>query len=250
VARQSDVFEIDGDVALKARAKPPAREAAGPSVATLVQDRPVTFQGGSESSRAAGAASMSLWVWGAGQWMNGDRDLAVLLFLWQLQIVALHYLIISIWGSIRNMAHIFFVNEWELLLYGAALDFWLIFLFMFNVSQAYRSAERNKGPFRGLRNPWVAGPVSMLVPGWGQILNGQLRKGLFFLCAFVTQVWVLSFYLFTPLYRVVSDMDPNQLLLRNVILAGKIVLGITAILWLISIYDAVLVARYTRNRDR
>jgi hypothetical protein len=77
-----------------------------------------------------------------------------------------------------------------------------------------------------------------------------LRKGLFFLMAFVTQIWLLGFYLMTPLYRVVSELDPNQALLRNVIQVGKLVLGGTAVLWLISVYDAVLVARYTRNRGR
>jgi hypothetical protein len=97
--------------------------------------------------------------------------------------------------------------------------------------------------------PWLSGLASVLVPGWGQLLNGQLRKGLFFLFAFVTQVWVMTYYLLTPLYRLASDLDPNQLVLRNVIQAGKAVLGITAVLWLLSAYDAVLVARYTRNRE-
>src|SRR5262249_52030961 len=141
------------------------------------------------TGRAAGAASMSLWIWGSGQWLNGDRDLAGLLFAWQLQIAALHYLVASLWGSIRRMAHVFFVSEWELLLYAAALDFWLIFLLLFNVSQAYRSAERSGGQFGGLKSAWLSGLTSLLVPGWGQILNGQLRKGLFFLMAFVTQIW-------------------------------------------------------------
>jgi hypothetical protein len=250
VARQNEVFEIDGDTALKARAKPALRETVSGPAVTLAEARPApttaTRQG---SARAAGAASLSLWVWGTGQWVNRDRDLAALLFLWQIQIVAVHYLVASTWGSIRRMAHIFFVSEWELLLYAAALDFWLIFLFLFNVSQAYRSAERSKGPFRGLMRPWLSGLASVLVPGWGQLLNGQLRKGLFFLFAFVTQVWVMTYYLLTPLYRLASDLDPNQLVLRNVIQAGKAVLGITAVLWLLSAYDAVLVSRYTRNRE-
>lgn len=251
MGRQGEVFEIDGDVALKARAKAAARAGAGPSPMALAESNTVASQsrkGG--SGRAAGAASMSLWIWGSGQWLNGDRDLAGLLFAWQIQIAAIHYLVASMWGSIRRMAHVFFVSEWELLLYAAALDFWLIFLLLFNVSQAYRSAERSRGRFGGLNNAWLSGLTSLLVPGWGQILNGQLRKGLFFLLGFVTQIWLLGFYLMTPLYRVVSELDPNQALLRNVIQVGKIVLGGTAVLWLISVYDAVLVARYTRNRGR
>ncbi len=251
MSRQGEVFEIDGDVALKARAKSAARSGGAPSPMGLAESHTVASQsrrGG--SGRAAGAASLSLWIWGSGQWLNGDRDLAGLLFAWQLQIAAIHYLVVSLWGSIRRMAHVFFVTEWELLLYVAALDFWLIFLLLFNVSQAYRSAERGGGRFGGLRNAWLSGLTSLLVPGWGQILNGQLRKGLFFLFAFVTQIWLLGFYLMTPLYRVVSELDPNQALLRNVIQVGKVVLGGTTILWLLSVYDAVLVARYTRNRAR
>ena len=90
-----------------------------------------------------------------------------------------------------------------------------------------------------MSSAWLSGLTSLLVPGWGQILNGQLRKGLFFLLAFVTQIWLLAFYLMTPPYRVVSELDPNQALLRNVIQVGKLVLVGTAILWLISVYDAV-----------
>lgn len=249
MGRQGEVFEIDGDVALKARARTAARAGGSPPMA-LAESHTVAAPGRSGPGRAATAASLSLWVWGSGQWLNGDRDLAGLLFAWQLQIAALHYLVASMWGSIQRMAHVFFVSEWELLLYAAALDFWLIFLLLFNVSQAYRSAERSGGRFGGLRRPWLSGLTSLLVPGWGQILNGQLRKGLFFLMAFVTQIWLLAFYLMTPLYRVVSEMDPNQALLRNVIQVGKLVLGGATVLWLLSVYDAFLVARYTRNRAR
>jgi hypothetical protein len=48
----------------------------------------------------------------------------------------------------------------------------------------------------------------------------------------------------------VSDLDPNQTLLRAVIQGGQITLLVTALLWLLSIYDAILVARHTRMRAR
>jgi hypothetical protein len=64
------------------------------------------------------------------------------------------------------------------------------------------------------------------------------------------QAYLLAFYLTTPLYRIVSDLDPNQLLLRDIIQYGKVVLVVTTLLWLMSVYDAVLVARYTRTRAR
>jgi hypothetical protein len=133
---------------------------------------------------------------------------------------------------------------------AAAIDFWLMFLMLFNVCGGGGSAERQRGRCRGMGSAWLAGLASILVPGWGQIVNGQLRKGLFFLFGFLLQAYLLAYYLMTPLYRIVSDLDPNQRLLRDIINAGQIALGVTALLWLLSAYDAVLVARYTRNRAR
>jgi len=250
MARTNEIFLIDGDAVMKRTggASRPAGLPAGSST-VLAESRPAAANGKS-SARPAAAATLSMWIWGSGQLLNGDRDLAVLLALWQVQIAALHYLVCMTWGSLRRLAHLFFVSEWELLLAAAALDFWFIFLWLFNVSQAYRSAERRRGVFTGLKQWWLSGTASLLVPGWGQILNGQRMKGLCFLFAFLTQGWVLAFYFLTPLYRVVSDLDPNQTLLRAVIQGGQITLGATALLWLLSIYDAVLVARLTRTRVR
>lgn len=255
MGRQSDVFVINGDTVLRASPKGAGAKTAGPGSQTVPlmtenQATRVSMPDGRQSARPAGAASLSLFAWGSGQWLNGDRDLALLLALSQALIVALHYLVVSTWGSIRRMAHIFFIQEWELLLGAAAIDFWLIFLLLFNVSQAFKSAERQRGPFHGLKRPWVSGLASLIVPGWGQLLNGQLRKGLCFLMAFVLQGYLLGFYLLTPLYRIVSDLDPNQLLLREIIQYGKVVLVATILLWMMSVYDAALVARYTKPRLR
>jgi len=256
MGRQGEVFVIDGDDLIKPPGKPePGRTPGGSQTVPLVDTgtvaasaRSTVASGG--TSRAAGAASLSLWVWGSGQWLNGDRDLAALLFLWQIQIAALHYLVASTWSSLRRMAHVFFISEWELLLYAAALDFWLIFLLVFNVSQAYRSAERHNGRFRGLKQPWLSGLTSLVVPGWGQLLNGQLGKGLVFLLVFVVQAYLLAFYLLTPLYAIVADLNPPQTFLRSLIQGGQVGLVVTALVWVLSVYDAVLVARYTRIRVR
>jgi hypothetical protein len=257
MGRQGEVFVIDGDDLIKPPGKGEAgRASVGPQPVSLADagsatsTRSATTASGGSPAKAAGAASMSLWFWGTGQCINGDRDLGILLFLWQIQIAALHYLVASTWSTLRKMAHVFFISEWELLLYAAALDFWLIFLLVFNVSQAYRSAERQRGHFRGLKNPWLAGMTSMIVPGWGQLLNGQLGKGLFFLFVFVTQAYLLAFYLLTPLYGIVADLDPDKTLLRNLIQGGRIGCVFTLQIWFVSVYDAILVARYTRNRAR
>lgn len=249
MARTNEIFLIDGDAVMKRTGSGARGPSALNEAPTLVEPRSAAAEG-RKSARPAAAATLSMWIWGSGQLLNGDRDLAVLLALWQVQIAALHYLVCMTWGSLTRLGHLFFVSEWEMLLACAALDFWFIFLWLFNVSQAYRSAERRRGVFTGLRRWYVSGLASLLIPGWGQILNGQRIKGLCFLFAYLTQGWVLAFWLLTPLYRLVSNLDPDQKLLRMAIQGGQYTLWATGLLWLVSVYDAVLVARITRTRAR
>ncbi len=207
---------------------------------------PPAARGGRPRNPAA-AGSLSLFVWGLGQLYNGDTKLAALFLLSEGLVVAFHYLIVMTWSQIRTFAHLFFVSEWELMLYASSIDFCLIFFMLYNVAQAYRGAEARGGNFTGLHRPFVSGLASMLVPGWGQLLNGQLGKAVVFLFSFLLQIYLLGLYLISPFYRVVADLDPQQLLLRKAIWVGMGALFLTALSWLLSMYDAVVVARYTRR---
>src|SRR5207245_10021272 len=186
-------------------------------------------------------------VWGIRQFYNGDSKLATLFLLCEIQVVAFHYLLMRTWGQILTFAHTFVVSAWELVLYASSIDFCLIFFMIYNVAQAYRGAEARGGSFTGLHRPLGGGVASMLIPGLGQILNGQLGKGIVFLFSFLLQIYMLSLYLVSPFYRVVADLDPQQLLLRKAIWVGMGVLFLTALSWLVSIYDAFVVAQYTRR---
>ncbi|HZN05063.1 MAG TPA: hypothetical protein VFD06_15875, partial [Candidatus Polarisedimenticolia bacterium] len=92
MARTNEIFLIDGDAVMKKTASG-ARPAAilnGSPAATLVEPRSAAGEG-RRSARPAVAATLSMWIWGSGQLLNGDRDLAALLAMWQVQIAALHY---------------------------------------------------------------------------------------------------------------------------------------------------------------
>jgi|SRR5882672_603560 len=195
----------------------------------------------------AAASTLSLWVWGLGQLYNGDTKLAVLLMLSEALVVAFHYMLYTVWRPLCNFAYLFFISEAELVLYMAAIDFCLLFFAIYNVAQAYHGAEARGGRFSGLHRPLVAGLASLLVPGWGQMLNGQLGKGVTFLFSFLLQAYLIGLYMVSPFYRVVIDLDPQEILLKKAIWVGMGVLFCTALSWLISAYDATLVARYTRK---
>ncbi len=261
--KSSDVFVITEDDILKPtgsrKGKGAASSAAvhdtgghegsGGGAHKLTVAAPRTVSGAGHRSSPAIASTLSLWVWGLGQFYNGERKLATLFFLCQLQAVAFHYMLYAVWDRLRSFTEVFFVSEWEILLYVGAIDVCLLFLMLFNVAQAYRTAETGGGgrSFPGLHQPIVSGLASMIVPGWGQLLNGQLWKGLLFLSAFAIQGFLLGIYMLSPFYRIVLELDPQQILLKQIITGGMITLFATAQAWVISAYDAVIVACYTRR---
>ncbi|MFQ5877646.1 MAG: hypothetical protein ACE5JH_08180 [Acidobacteriota bacterium] len=228
----------------RSRGEPASRAPGGQSAVGRVTPPPVRR---SRVSSPAAAGTLSLFVCGLGQFYNGQRRLATLFLLCELQVIAFHYMLYMIWDRIREFAHLFFVSEWEMLLYASSLDFCLIFFLIYNVAQAYRGAEARAGRFDGMHRPAVSGLASFLVPGWGQILNGQMGKAILFLFAFLLQVYCLVLYLHSPLFRVITVLDEQQLLLRKALWVGMAVLFVTALSWFVSVYDAVLVARYTRR---
>jgi TM2 domain-containing membrane protein YozV len=199
----------------------------------------------------AAASTLSLFVWGLGQLYNGQTRVATLFILCELLILSFHYLLYMTWEQIRTFAHLFFVSEWELMLYASSIDFCVILFLIYNVAHAYRSAEARTGRFEGLRRPVVAGLASALIPGWGQLLNGQLGKAAFFLFSFLAQVYLLVLYLHSPFMRILADLnllDPGALLLNKARLAGMAILFGGALLWSLSAYDAVIVAHHGRPR--
>ncbi len=214
---------------------------------TVAERTPPPRGSRSRQGHPAAAGSLSLFVWGLGQLYNGDTRLALFFLLCEAQVLAFHYLVIRTWGHILTFAHTFFVSEWELMLYASSIDFCLIFFMIYNVWQAYRAAEARGAQFSGLHRPLVAGVASLFVPGWGQMLNGQMGKAIIFLFSFLLQAYLLALFLLSPFVKDLAGIDPQQIVLRRAIQLGMAILFVTALSWILSAYDAFLVARYTKR---
>src|SRR5262245_49050645 len=256
---QDEVFVITEDDILKPgdkgrkgpRAVKPSKAPERPvEIEETVAERPVTGTGARRrrGKSPAAASTLSLFVCGLGQLYNGDGRLSALFFLSEAFIVAFHYFMFMTWSRVRTFAHLFFVNEWEMMLYASSIDFCVIFFVIYNVAQAYRGAEARGGRFEGLHQPFVSGLASMCVPGWGQLLNGQLGKAVLFLFAFLLQAYLIALSLMSPLFRILVDIERQRLILDKAIKVGMSILFVTALSWLLSVYDAFVVARYTRRR--
>jgi len=95
---------------------------------------------------------------------------------------------------------------------------------------------------------WPMG-ISLIFPGWGQILNGQLKKGLLFLLVGVLGLFslevILTSYYFWPLIKSM----PVRIFIDYTIAATMLLIPLAPVIWLTAAYDAFWTAqRLLRQR--
>jgi len=255
MGRQEEVYVINAEDILES-SSPAAGSRSGPrgvvsGASELEGERSParTRRSGSlrSSARAFVASTLSLFVCGAGQAYNGQWKLGLLLFLTEVLALAGHWSVVKLWPVLKDLGYIFAIGEWEMFVFLAIADFLLVFLLLYNVAQAYHQAEMDGSPFEGFRRPALSGLASLVVPGWGQLLNAQLGKALVFLFCLLTQVYVVTLLMVSPFFRFASEMNLDALLGRRAALAGIGIAFFAVLTWVLSVYDAFLVARYRRG---
>ncbi|HMY56413.1 MAG TPA: hypothetical protein PK671_25815, partial [Candidatus Obscuribacter sp.] len=99
---------------------------------------------------------------------------------------------------------------------------------------------RNSGGQRPQRDPNMAGGLSFVLPGLGQIYNGEQRKGLFFLIVGVLNYFVLVFLMFSPsilewlaAFGQANNMKLNEELYRSL---GQLHFGSPASLFIVVLF--------------
>jgi TM2 domain-containing membrane protein YozV len=129
----------------------------------------------------ATAYSLSILIWGGGQLYNDQRRkglifLFLMLICFTGAILSLfyrNYLLQFLFDHQISHAHVFLIAE---LLFFCALIFW-----QYNAGDAYHTAAKaRREPFRGVQSRAYPFLCSLVIPGWGQFLNGQPVKGSIF----------------------------------------------------------------------
>jgi len=191
------------------------------------------------------ASSLSLFICGAGQVANGQWKLGILLFLTEVLALAGHWCVVRAWPFFRDIAHIYAVSEEELFLALAAGDFLLVFFLLYNIAQAYHQGESSSGEFNGIGVPMVSGLASLLVPGWGQLLNAQLGKGLFFIFCVLAQIYFVALLVLTSFFQLFPQIGLESLIRTRGEVVELCLFFFASMIWILSVYDAYLVGRYS-----
>lgn len=211
----------------------------------------------SASKNPALAFSCSMLVWGSGQ-MYGRAyrpgalfTAAMLLFYAPLAALLFFRAAASRWVSESSIPA-------SLLLTGAML-YLLIGLFgwLANAADAfYRIRRARSEPYRG--GDSLHGPLcgSLLFPGWGQFLNGQPGKGLFFLCWGGVGILAGALVAFFPHVWPLFEVGTAAYVLEVCLVVALLLLVLAFLLWIVAIYDALssskklLTVKYRGSRVR
>lgn len=189
------------------------------------------------------SATASLAFWGGGQWLNRERGLALLFASLEALTFAWAFCLSSAWESWAWLGWIFFVDETTLRAAVAVAGLAVPAIAILSISQAYLRAERRPDA-QGLAAPaLLSGAASALVPGWGQLLNGQIAKAILFLGVWAYGAYVLSVSQLQP--AMWTWIDPTEIRLGAARLSwgSALALALAALAWILAAYDALLTAR-------
>jgi TM2 domain-containing membrane protein YozV len=189
------------------------------------------------------AYSMSLFIWGCGQLYNRRWKSGALLFLFMIifclsmsMIVMYWTFLVNFFGSINiSRSGTFLICVF---LYLAGLLTWYL-----NSCHAYfNTIKINGNPFEGLKSVFLPAVCSLFMPGWGQFLNGQPKKGICFqifsLAGFVAFPAMLIIFLVWP----TMEASQARLIVEWIFTVSIISTPLILMMWLFSIYDAARIS--------
>lgn len=188
------------------------------------------------------AATLSLLIWGTGQFYNREWKWGFLFFLLMVNFYGIPVLVIVAWNILAPYLETFHVTRSNALMGTEA--FWLtgLIFWIFNVLHAYYGAHKKRTkPFEGINHPVLVSVCSFLIPGWGQLLNGQPKKAVFFLifagAGFAAVTAPVSIYFIWPMLATIDD----RIAAEWMIVAAVVIFPLVLLVWLVGLYDAVKV---------
>ena len=191
----------------------------------------------------ARAYTLSLLLWGAGQSYNEEHGKAL---VFQVLLIAL--LVGTVAAVIFSDRLLLFLQAHQIppsrsflsieILFFSILVFWISV-----AGDAYRTAARSRSArFPGIQNHVFPCLCSLLVPGWGQFLNGQPVKGAFFSSVSVFGFFAVVSIPATLLFWTSLEASDTRSIVEAVFAITVLYAPVVPLLWLFGAYDALRVS--------
>jgi hypothetical protein len=196
-----------------------------------------------EQKDPAKAYNLSMFYWGGGQLYNdqlrkGGVFMVLMLLVFGGTVLGIIYRV-ELYGFLHNHS----ISRSRAFLGVEVLLFLVLLFWVSNAADAYRTAARSrKTLFPGVSSRVMPLLGSLLVPGWGQFLNGQPVKGsIFSVLAVITGFSVLSVIL-TFLAWPLLDAGDAQFIAEGISAVCLLLVPLVPLLWTFSAYDAFKVS--------
>ncbi|UCD36457.1 MAG: hypothetical protein JSU90_06425, partial [Nitrospiraceae bacterium] len=196
------------------------------------------------------AYSLSMIIWGCGQFYNKQWKTGIIFLLFMIVFHLLMSVVVICWETVLSSFESIHVHTSGTLIisgffYLSGLIFW-----QFNAWQAYfKSIKINAQPPRGVRMTVLPAMCSLVMPGWGQILNGQIKKAIFFQLFALTGLATFPFIIIIFLLWPALEASRSRLIVEWVFSISIILSPFILIMWMLNIFDAALVSMNNTKKE-
>ena len=129
------------------------------------------------------AYTLSLFFWGAGQVYNGQKEKGLWFLFSMLLSCTGAVLSLVYWKPLLHVLRSYDISCLSIFMAAEVLLFCALVFWNYNAGDAYHTAVRARAmPFTEVPSRVYPLICSLLIPGWGQYLNGQPVKGSIFIC--------------------------------------------------------------------
>ena len=195
-----------------------------------------------EKSPAA-AYSLSLLFWGTGQIYNGQKRKGQrFLFLMLLSIMGA-VIALLFWKPLFHLLRSYDVSCLSIFIAAEALFFCALVFWSYNAGDAYHTAVRARTtPFTEVPSRVYPVLCSLLIPGWGQHLNGQPSKGSFFACVSLFSVFSVVSIPATLLVWPSLEASEARRTIEGIFTLMVLFVPLIPALWIFGSFDALKVS--------
>ncbi len=185
------------------------------------------------------AYTLSLLFWGSGQLYNGQRAKGLNYIGLVLYGNAFALLLFMFQQEIPSYLFFYSISPAQAVLVAAFLLFFSLIFWVSNASDAYHTAiKARRTTFTGVKSRAWPLFCSLLVPGWGQFLNGQpVKGGLFAVYAAFGIFSLMSVLGILQAWPFLED-SYSRLIVEGVLLLSLFSLLPMPFLWVLSVFDA------------
>jgi TM2 domain-containing membrane protein YozV len=185
------------------------------------------------------AYTLSLLFWGAGQLYNGQRTKGLSYVCLALYCNALAILLYMFQEELPLYLRFFSMSPAQAVLFAVFLLFFFLIFWVSNASDAYHtSIKARRTTFTGVTSRTWPLFCSLIVPGWGQFLNGQPVKGsLFAICAAFGISSLLSVLGILQTWPFLEN-SYARLMVEGVLMLSLLSLLPMPFLWILGVFDA------------